>query len=90
MDCSYGMGVYLVSSKMYSEDTLAIRPERVIKTVSMRLDNHLYWSDRGQGWEPRLLARLDWNLSLALSIEKNGTVDRLATDLQKEPGFIDQ
>eukprot|EP00965_Chrysotila_dentata_P101983 3366248-Pleurochrysis_carterae.AAC.1 len=31
-----GMGVYSVSFKMYSKDTLAIRPERVIKNVSMR------------------------------------------------------
>eukprot|EP00965_Chrysotila_dentata_P043608 1450085-Pleurochrysis_carterae.AAC.1 len=90
MDCSHGMGVYLVSSKMYSKDTLAIRPERMIENVSMRLDDDLYRSDRGQGCEPRLLARLNRNLSLALPIEKTGTVDRLATDTQKELGFIDQ
>eukprot|EP00965_Chrysotila_dentata_P101695 3357539-Pleurochrysis_carterae.AAC.1 len=66
------------------------RPERVIINVSLRLNNDLYWPDRGQGWEPRLLARLDRNLLLALPIEKTDTVDRLATDLQKELGFIDQ
>eukprot|EP00965_Chrysotila_dentata_P160364 5294862-Pleurochrysis_carterae.AAC.1 len=70
MDCSYGMGVYSVIPKMYLKDTLAIRPERVIENVSMRLNDDLYWSDRGQGWEPRLLARLERNLSLALPIEK--------------------
>eukprot|EP00965_Chrysotila_dentata_P073225 2419352-Pleurochrysis_carterae.AAC.1 len=59
---------------MYSENTLAIRPERVIKIVSMRLNDDLYWSDRGQGWEFRLLARNDRNISLALPIEKTGTV----------------
>eukprot|EP00965_Chrysotila_dentata_P078808 2598807-Pleurochrysis_carterae.AAC.1 len=66
------------------------RPERAIINVSMRLLNDLYWSDRGQGWEPRLLALLDRNLLLALPIEKTGTVYRLATDQQKELGFIDQ
>eukprot|EP00965_Chrysotila_dentata_P076955 2540591-Pleurochrysis_carterae.AAC.1 len=47
MDCSYGMGVSSVSSKMYSKDTLAIRPERVIENVSMRLNDDLYRSERG-------------------------------------------
>eukprot|EP00965_Chrysotila_dentata_P069163 2285773-Pleurochrysis_carterae.AAC.1 len=70
MDCSYGMGDYSVTFKMHSEDTLAIRPERVFKIVSMRLNDDLYWSERGQGWEPRLLARLDRNSSSALFIEK--------------------
>eukprot|EP00965_Chrysotila_dentata_P258771 6213339-Pleurochrysis_carterae.AAC.2 len=64
------------------------RPERVIINVSMRLNNDSYWSDRCQGWEPRLLARLDRSMSLALPIEKTGTVDRLAIDPQKELGFI--
>ena len=36
------------------------------------------------------MARLNRNMSLALPIEKTGTVDRLATDLQKELGFIDE
>eukprot|EP00965_Chrysotila_dentata_P090984 3003892-Pleurochrysis_carterae.AAC.1 len=67
------------------------RPEREIINVSIRSNNDLYWSDRaGQGWEPQLLARLDWNLLLALPIEKTGTVDRLATALQRKLGFIDQ
>eukprot|EP00965_Chrysotila_dentata_P160993 5315880-Pleurochrysis_carterae.AAC.1 len=64
---------------MYLKDTLAIRPERVIENVSMRLSDDFYWSDRGQGWESRLLARLDRNLSPALPIEKTSTADRLAS-----------
>eukprot|EP00965_Chrysotila_dentata_P201891 6180809-Pleurochrysis_carterae.AAC.1 len=82
MNCSYSMGVYSISSKIYLKfDTLAIRPERVIETVSMRLNDDFYWLDRGQGWEPRLLARLNRNLSPALPIENTGIADRLAIDL---------
>eukprot|EP00965_Chrysotila_dentata_P196826 6177828-Pleurochrysis_carterae.AAC.1 len=66
------------------------RPERVIINVSMRLNNDLCRFDRGHGWEPRLMARLNRNMSLALSFEKTGAVDCLATDLQKELGSFDQ
>eukprot|EP00965_Chrysotila_dentata_P175612 5797076-Pleurochrysis_carterae.AAC.1 len=64
------------------------RPERAIINVSMRLHNHLCRFDRDHGWEPRLMARVNRNMSLALPIENTGTADRLATDLQKELGFI--
>ena len=42
------------------------------------------------GWEPRLMARLNRNMSLALPIEKTGTVDRWAIDPQKKLGLLDQ
>eukprot|EP00965_Chrysotila_dentata_P015861 524807-Pleurochrysis_carterae.AAC.1 len=69
---------------------VTLRPERVIINVSMRLNNDSCRFDRGHEWEPRLMARLSRNMSLALPIEKTVTVDRLATDLQKELGFIDR
>eukprot|EP00965_Chrysotila_dentata_P257182 6212797-Pleurochrysis_carterae.AAC.2 len=87
MNCFYGLRVYSVNSKAYS---LAIRPERAIITVSMRFNNDSYRSNRGQGWEPQLLARLDRNSSLALPIESTSTVDRLAIDLHMKLGLLDQ
>eukprot|EP00965_Chrysotila_dentata_P158999 5252960-Pleurochrysis_carterae.AAC.1 len=60
---------------MYWKDTLAERPERVIKNVSVRLNNDLYRFDRGHGWESRLMARLSRNMSLALPIEETSTAD---------------
>eukprot|EP00965_Chrysotila_dentata_P126704 4190237-Pleurochrysis_carterae.AAC.1 len=90
MGCSYGMGVYSVSPEVYLEVTLAIRLEQAIIKVSMRLNNDSCRLDRGQGWEPRTLARLNRNSSLALPTEKTSTVDRLAIDPQMRLGFLGQ
>eukprot|EP00965_Chrysotila_dentata_P032040 1068423-Pleurochrysis_carterae.AAC.1 len=79
-----------IRSDMSLSGIVISRPERAFIHVSMQLNNDSYWSERGQGWEPQLLARLDRNNSLALSIQKTSTVDRLAIDLQKKLGVLDQ
>eukprot|EP00965_Chrysotila_dentata_P057728 1914283-Pleurochrysis_carterae.AAC.1 len=89
MGTSYRKGDISIRSEMILYGIVISRPERVIINVSMRLNNASYWSDRGQGWEPQLLARHDRNSSLAYPIEKTSTVDRLAIDPQKKLGFLD-
>eukprot|EP00965_Chrysotila_dentata_P095792 3166530-Pleurochrysis_carterae.AAC.2 len=58
MNGSYCLEVCSVSSEMYWKDTSAIRPERVIKNVLVRLSNDLYRFERGHGWGSRLMADL--------------------------------
>eukprot|EP00965_Chrysotila_dentata_P233088 6199373-Pleurochrysis_carterae.AAC.1 len=82
MKTSYRVGDISIRSEMNLNGIVILRLERAIITVSMRLNNDLYRLDRGQGWKPQLLARLNRNISLAPPIETTSTVDRLAIDPQ--------
>eukprot|EP00965_Chrysotila_dentata_P068093 2252291-Pleurochrysis_carterae.AAC.1 len=90
METSYRKGDVSVRSEMILNNIVTSGPERAIMNVSMRLNNDSERLDRGQGWEPQLLARLNRNSSLASPIENTSTVDRLAIDPQMKLGLLDQ
>eukprot|EP00965_Chrysotila_dentata_P238985 6202831-Pleurochrysis_carterae.AAC.1 len=58
MGTSYCIRDILIRSEMISNGIVTARPERAVMTVSTRLNNGKYRLNRGQGWEPQLLARL--------------------------------
>eukprot|EP00965_Chrysotila_dentata_P193371 6175726-Pleurochrysis_carterae.AAC.1 len=90
MVVSYRFGAYPISSEMYSESIIALRPERAITIVSTRFNNGLYQRIQDQGWGPQLLVRHNRNISLAKPITITSTVDRLAVNPQMKLGLDDQ
>eukprot|EP00965_Chrysotila_dentata_P036633 1219478-Pleurochrysis_carterae.AAC.1 len=82
MEAFYRNGDISIRSEMKLNGIVTSGPERAIINVSTRLNNKLYRLNRGQGWEPKLLARLNRNTLLASSSESTSTVDCLAIDLQ--------
>eukprot|EP00965_Chrysotila_dentata_P108918 3598613-Pleurochrysis_carterae.AAC.1 len=90
MEASYRKGDISVRSEMILNGIVTSGPEQAIINVSMRLNNNSYRLDRGQGWEPQILARLNRNGSLASPIESTSTVDHLAIDPQMKLKLLDQ
>eukprot|EP00965_Chrysotila_dentata_P248951 6208629-Pleurochrysis_carterae.AAC.1 len=68
METSHRIGEIPIRSEMISNGIVTSRPERSIINVSSQLDTDIYRVNLGQGWEPREVARLHRNLSVALSI----------------------
>eukprot|EP00965_Chrysotila_dentata_P143647 4746513-Pleurochrysis_carterae.AAC.1 len=90
METSYRKGDISIRSEMNIHGIVTSGPERAIINVSMRSNNDSYRLDRGQGWEPQILARFNRNSSLASPIKSTSTVNCLAIDPQMKLGLLDQ